>query len=348
MIDEATLQGVHSGNLELSLDVHAKGSEGGNLNVSLSGPFQSEGEGSPPELDLTVKAKGSINGEDVNFEGGLVLLPNTAYVSYEGTDYEVDPTTFSFLKSAIKRLGQSGEETQSAGSSGCQEVAGKLKVADFVDNLSNDGSSDVGGTSTTKVSGDLNIPGGIEALMELAEDPACSAQLNATGAFPPIGELEKAKGTVEDAVKVAHVDLYVGEDHIVRRASAQLTIEPSAESAEGPESVELSLDLLLTGVNEGQEISAPQGAKPLNDLFQKLGVNPLELAGALSGEGGLGGVLEGLGGANGGGSVGGSGSSGGAASGGEVPSVGGQQAYVNCLRHATSPVDLQKCAALLK
>ena len=58
VIDEATLEGVESGNLDLSLGVNSEGEKGGNLDVSLSGPFQSEGKESLPELDLTAKAKG--------------------------------------------------------------------------------------------------------------------------------------------------------------------------------------------------------------------------------------------------------------------------------------------------
>ena len=30
-----------------------------------------------------------------------MLLGDKAYVNYEGTEYEVDPTTFSFVKSTV-------------------------------------------------------------------------------------------------------------------------------------------------------------------------------------------------------------------------------------------------------
>ncbi len=133
----------------------------------------------------------------------------------------------------------------------------------------------------------------------------------------------------------------------MRRITAKLAIEPPAGSGGGPKSVELDLDLTLTGVNAEQHISAPSGAKPLSELFQKLGVNPIELAQGLSGKGGgLGGLLKGLSGAAGGVSQGG-GSTGTTI----VPQTGsasGQQAYLKCVQSAKTPVDLQKCAALLK
>jgi hypothetical protein len=297
VIDEATLQGIESGAIDLSLGVKAQGSEGGNLDVSLSGPFQGEGAGNLPQLDMAAKAKGSINGKDVDFEGGLVLLPNIAYVGYEGVEYEVDPTTYSFVESALKQAQrEGGGEVGSAGVAGCQEEFGKLKVADFLENGVNEGSAEVDGTSTTKVSGDLDVSGAMDAVLEVVESQACRAQLAAAGPLPSKSEIEAAKDEVNGSVKNAHVSIYVGDDDIVRQLSAQLQIEPK-KNGKGPKRVDLDLDLKLTGVNEEQEISAPANAKPLSKLFLKLNVNPIELLGLLQGEGGgegLGKLLKGL------------------------------------------------------
>lgn len=297
VVEEATLQGIESGNIDLSLGIEAPGAKGGNIDVSLSGPFQGEGNGSLPQLDMTAKANGKYNGKDLAFEGGVVLLPNTAYVNYEGVEYEVDPTTFSFVESALKQAQTEGGGERSAGVAACQEEFGKLKVADFVEDGANEGSADVEGTSTTKVSGDLNVSGAIDAVLEVVESQACRAQLAAAGPLPSESEIESAQDEVNSAVKTAHVDVYVGDDNIVRQISAQLKIEPS-NGGSGPKSVEIDLDLKLTGVNEEQTISAPGNAKPLSRLFIKLGVNPIELLGLLQGEGGgegLGDLLKGLG-----------------------------------------------------
>jgi hypothetical protein len=339
-IDNATLEGVKSGTLDLSLGIKAEGEEGGDLAVSLSGPFQSQGKENPPELDLTAKASGNIGGEAVNFDGGLTLLSDRAFVDYEGTEYEVDPTTFGFVKSAFEQAQQRGSK-ESGDVTACQEAAAGIKVGDFVDNLAGEGNADVDGTSTTKVSGDLNTEGAVDAIIKLTESPACSAQLEAAGPLP-LGELEKAKGELTSAVKKAHVDVYVGDDHIIRRIAAELTIEPKGTSSE---KVEVELDLSLGSVNEEQDITAPSGAKPLEGLFRQLGVNPLELLEAGSGGGaGLGGLLEGVTGGKSSSSGGGS-SAGGSSSGGASAA---QQAYLECLQGAETPTDLQKCASLLK
>jgi hypothetical protein len=298
VLDEATLQGIESGNIDLSLGVTAPGPEGGNLNVSLSGPFQGEGKGNLPQLDMTAKAKGDFNGKKIDFDGGLVLLPNSAYVNYEGIEYEVDPTTYSFVESTLKQAQrEGGAETGSAGVAGCQEEFGKLKVADFFEDGSNEGSASVGDTSTTKISGELDLSGAIDTVLEVVESQACRSQLAAAGPLPSTAEIEKAKDEVSSSVKSAHVDVYVGDDDIVRQISAQLEIEPN-NSGSGPKKVAIDLDLKLTGVNEEQAISAPKNAKPLGKLFLKLGINPLELLGLLQGEEGgesLGELFEGLG-----------------------------------------------------
>jgi hypothetical protein len=296
VIDEATLQGIESGKIDLSLDVKAKGSEGGDLDASLSGSFQGEGSGQLPQLDLSVLADGSFQGRDINFDGGLVLLPNSAYVSYEGVEYEVDPTTFSFVESTLKQAqSESGAESGSAGAAACQEEAGKLEVGEFIENGANEGSAEVGGTSTTKVSGDLDVSGAIDAVVEVAESQACRTQLAAAGPLPTPSEIDEAKDEVSSAVKSAHVDVYVGEDDIVRRIAAKALVEPQNDGS-GPKSVDVELDLKLTEVNEDQEISAPRRTKPLSDLFLKLGINPIELLGLLQGEGaqGLGQLFQGL------------------------------------------------------
>jgi hypothetical protein len=320
VVESASLEGVKSGNLDLALHVKAEGEEGGDVDVNLSGPFEAGSKEELPQLEMNAEVSGSAGGEDIDFEGGITLLTDRAFIAYKGSDYEVDPTTFSFLKSAFERTQQQGGEENITA---CQEAAEGIKFGQFADNLENDGSADVDGTATTKVSGDLSVDGAVDALIKLTEDPACSSQLEAAGPLP-IGELEEAKGELSKAIEKAHVDLYVGDDDIIRKVDAELTIAPP-EAAD--EKVELDLELTLSGVNEEQSFSSPSGAKPLEALFQELGVNPAELLEATQG-GGLNGLLEGI--------TGGSSSGGGS----------GGDAFTECLQNAKTPADLQKCASL--
>jgi len=348
ILDEATLKGVESGKLNIWGELGILAPRYGHVFFRVVGPFQSEAESELPELDLRMRVNGSINGERIDFKGGLTLLSNRAYVGYSGTEYEVDPTTFNFVKSAIKK--EAGKQEKSGeDANGCREAASEIKFSDFVDGLKDEGKETLEGTEISRITGNLDVSGAVGALIELIEDPACSEQLSAAGRLPSASELKRNERKVEEAIKGAQVEVRVGDDHIVRGFSIQApTIVPPKQDsgAGGPERLGFELNFSLTGVNEEQTIEAPQNPKPLSQLFLELGINPIELAGALSGEGlsgagGLGGLVEKLDGAIGGASgAGGGGSSGGPG--------GGQQAYLECLQEAHTATDVQGCARLLK
>ena len=295
-----------------------------------------EGSDSCPSWTSSVTAKGNYKGEDVDFDGGLVLLPSSAFVRYEGVEYEVDPTTFSFAESLLDQS-QKESGAESNGIKGCREAVGTLDFTKLGEGLKNEGSADVGGTETTKLSGELDPNGASDLLTELTENPACKGQLSAAGKIPSVGDLKKSGEELSDSLKTAHVEFYVGDDDIVRRIVADIVVEPKDS---GGEKSEIDLDLTLNGVNEEQEIVAPTGAKPLSALFLKLDINPLELAGALQRGEGLGSILKqfekkglpGLGGGT-------SGSSGGGEGGAERA-----LSYAECVRGAQSAADLQKCS----
>lgn len=324
VLENAGLEGVKSGNLDLSLHATSEGKEGGDVDVSLSGPFEAGAKGELPQLEMSAEASGSAAGEDLDFEGGLTVLTDRAYIDYKGTDYEVDPTTFGFVKAALEQA-QQQEGAESGDITACQKAAEGIKFSQFAEQLTNEGEVDVDGTPTTKVGGDVAVSGAIEALIQLTEDPACSSQLEAAGPLP-LSELEEAKGELSKAIKKAHIDLYVGDDDIVRKVAVEMTIQPPEADNE---KIELELEMTLSGVNEEQSFSAPSDAKPLEGLFKEAGINPLELGKAL--EGGIGGLLEGSG--IGGGSSGGSGGS-------------SHPEYSECLQEAETTADLQKCASL--
>jgi hypothetical protein len=337
VIDDATFEGVDSGSIDISLSVKGEGKEGGNVDVTISGPFQTKDSDDLPELAMTATAKGTAKGDPIDFDGGLTILPDRAFVNYEGADYEVDPTTFGLVKASFEQAQGQGEEGNAADVTACQEAAEGMAIGDFVDNLTSEDGVDVDGTSTTKVSGNLNPDGAIDAIIELAEDPACSTQLEAAGPLP-IEELEEARDEVSGAIEKAHVEVYVGDDDIVRKAVAELTVEPKDTKGE---KVEVDFELTLSGVNEEQQIAGPAKAKPIQDLFLKLGVNPLELLESASSGEGLGELLEDLTDSLPSGDDSSSGGSDGS-------SGGGRQAYLECLKEAQAAADLQRCASMIQ
>ena len=227
--------------------------------MSLSGPFQNGGKGRAPELDMTATVKGTASGEDVDFEGGFVLLPNSAYVNYQGTNYEVDPTTYSFVESTLKQAQkQSGVEEESA--TACQEALPK-----WISGTSSTTSATTAvrtwrararpRSAATSMSEARSTPWSNSPKTQpaVASFDALEGQLDE---LPSGSDVDEASAEVEDAVKAAHADIYVGEDNIIRRFSAQLDLELKGDEG-GTENVDLNIDMTLGGVNEDQEISAP-------------------------------------------------------------------------------------------
>src|ERR1700743_3453328 len=83
VIEQATFEGVESGELDVALNVKAEGKEGGEMKIALSGPFKSTGKKSLPELAMTATANGEADGEKIDFEGGLTVLTGRAYTRLE-------------------------------------------------------------------------------------------------------------------------------------------------------------------------------------------------------------------------------------------------------------------------
>jgi hypothetical protein len=340
VIESATFEGIESGEMDISLNVKSTGDQGGDMTVELSGPFQSTGKESLPELALAIKANGEAEGESINFDGGLTVLGDRAFIAYEGKNYEVDPTTFGFIKSGFEEAQQEGsKESQTAEVTACQKAAEELPLGEFVDNLENEGSEDIDGTGTTKLSGDLNPKTAVEAIIKLSETPACSSELDATGVVP-LDELKAEQAELTDAIKKAHITMNIGEDdHIPRKVDAEMTIEPKGSG----EKVDVEFEITLSKVNEQQTIKAPAGAESIEKLFEQLGVNPFELLGMMEGgEGGLGGLLEGVTGGESSSELEGQIEEG--LEEAELPS----KEFTECLQNAESAADVQKCATLME
>jgi hypothetical protein len=347
VIESATFEGIESGEIGFSANVESKGADGGNAKVDLSGPFQSTGKTSLPELALAIQAKGDAGGENIDFEGGVTVLNDRAFIAYDGTNYEVDPTTFGFIKAGFEEAAQEGGNEGAGGTSACQKAAEELQLGEFVDNLENEGSEDVDGVGTTKLSGDLNPKSAFEAIIKLTENSACASELEATGALP-LDELKEQQSELPEVIKNSHITVNIGEDdHIPRKVAATMTIEPKDTN----EQIDVEFELTLSKVNEKQTIKGPAGAEPIEKLFQKLGINPLELFGLLEGggSGGLGDLLEGITGESGGGS---SGELGEKIEEGleeaELPAVENSKEFTECLDRAESAADVQKCATLME
>jgi hypothetical protein len=327
---------ITSADFSLSLKTNASGPQGGTLDASLSGPFESQGSGNLPKfaIQANVNANSSSSGKKINFQGGLTSTGAAAFVNYKGTDYSVPASIFDRIKTAYAQ--SSGQQSQNKQSfSQFFKQLGISNPEDVLTNLKSESDTDVEGTTTQHVSGDLDVG---KLVDDLKSAISGASALGALGGnvpnLPSASQLDQVKG----AIKTAHFDLYSGkDDHILRRLTINLSIVPPTGQGNGVNSVDITFDLTLAKVNESQTINAPSGAKPLSVLFKQLGVNGSAL-GALGSLGGVPGT--GIPGA-GTPTTPPSGAPSGAAGGASAAQL---QKYLKCVQTSSNPTS---CASLL-
>ena len=259
---------VTSGDVQLNASVSAEGDQGGQLDVSLSGPFQGDpdNEAAIPQLDWTASLTGEGAGQSIDFSGGLVVTDDNAYVEYKDQAYEVGTKAFASLRDQLEA--QAGSQSQSTGGfaeqcetalqqAGATDTSGcDIDLESWLTNLSNEGTEDVGGAETVHISGDADVNTILTDVGNLASAvPGATAQ-----GFDP-----SQLSTVSDAVTDASIDVYSGvDDHILRKLDANLAIDPSAIA--GGEllpvsNIQISFSVEIAGVNEEQTIDAPRRAR---------------------------------------------------------------------------------------
>lgn len=336
---------VTSGVIDLTIEGSAEGTAGGSASATLSGPFQGDPDDPDafPQLDLTASANASAVGQTFDFEGGLVVTDDNAFVEYGGDAYEVGAEVFSQLKGAVEsasaQADTEGLAPTEAFRQSCEQAVEQAGGDDtsacdidfngWLTDLSEEGTEDIGGVATTHVHAGLDVEQMVQDLVAVGRAAGGASAV----AIPSDDQIRQ----VTDAITDASFDLYSGEeDRILRGLDFGFGIDPTAipgaESA-GIESASLSFSLRLTGVNEEQTISAPSGAKPIEDLLGGFDLGDLGSLGALGG-----GLPFGPTGPSGGGGIPDTGS---------VPPADSDaaQEYLDCV--AGNPDDIDQCQSLL-
>jgi hypothetical protein len=300
---------INSGQLSISLDGSAEGTQSGNLTATIEGAFQGDEGNSTalPQLDLSAKISGSGAGQSFDFDGGLIATEDNAFVEYQGQAYEVGSSIFQQFKSAYEQSVRQAQAQQ--GDQSASSIFEQLGVdpQTWLTNLSNEGDEDVEGTETIHIHGDADVEQIVSDFGKIAQRaPGGAAQ-----ALDP-AQLDQVKSAIQEA----GVDVYSGkDDHILRRLSLSLTIEPPASAGgSSVSSVNVDLSVTLSDVNETQTITGPSSAKPITDLLSQFGISGL---GSLGSPGGT---------------------SGGGGGGGPAPG------YLSCIQDAKTPAEVNQCA----
>lgn len=272
---------IDSGKVDLRLGVETEGgTTGGPVDVRLSGPFQSAGEGALPRFDMDA----AFEGGGQSIEAGVTSTGDGAFVSFQGEDYEVSEEVFAEFKRSYE------EAQQEAGAQEEQSLATLgIDPRRWLTNARTAGEADVGGTPTIKITGGVDVPRLLDDV-NTALERARSLGLQGSEDLPEqLTEEQRRQAT--EAIRDLNVEIYTGkDDRILRRMVVAMGLQAPAGTAGAPQSADLRLDLQLLEVNEDQEIEAPADARPFDELLESLGGLGLGAAGGAGGTGGTGGT----------------------------------------------------------
>lgn len=314
-------ESIDSGVLELSFALQSDGQASAQVDASLEGPFQVGEDGGLPQLDFAAAANVDAPGQQIDFEGGLTLTSDGAFVGYQGEDYQLDDATFTLLQQSYQ---QSSELQDSQSEEGSLAQFG-VDPTTWVSELTNEGTEDLDGDEVVHVSGAADATRIVEDLSSVAQQTGQSGQVDAAA-------LSQAATAVQDAT----LDLYANaDDNSLRKLDLTLSLaDPTGSS----ESIDVTASVGIQDPNSEQEISAPANPLPIADLAAQFpGNDLLGGLGAISTAGGPGGAEDPA--AESGGARG----SGGA---GTAPSGAGAE-YFECVGKATNPAAVEACADLL-
>jgi hypothetical protein len=91
VVKSAFEKDIKSANVDLSIGIKSQQEA---VNITVTGPYQSNGEGRLPSADLAFKVEGGPQ----EFEGKLISTGKNAFVVYQGQTYEVGEQTIAQLQ----------------------------------------------------------------------------------------------------------------------------------------------------------------------------------------------------------------------------------------------------------
>lgn len=271
-----TFDGSHaikSGRLSLALKLIPSNSSTITQPVELSvaGPFASNGGGKLPESDfkITISAQGQVGVIELTSAGGK------GYITVSGSSYQLPASTFKTVTSGFGSLASSG------GASGSESGAGvfaKLGVQplNWLIDPTIVGTATVAGTATTHIHAKVDATKMVSDISKLL-GKAPSLGVTSKGTLPAQLPTKIPAATQARVVKelgTPSFDVWSGNsDHVVRKLSVAATIPVSGQIKSllgGMTSAGVDLTFGYSDLNQPQTINAPTAVKPFSQLQAKV------------------------------------------------------------------------------
>ena len=267
LLEKAFSKQVDSAELKLDLKADLEGLDQlkGPVSLTVSGPFKSQGDNQLPVLDWDVKAR--FAGQTI--DAGMIVTKDNAYVDFRGQSFEVGKQLFSQLQSSFKE-----QQKQAGGGKQSLKQFG-IDPTDWLEAPKVEKGEDIGGDSTHKISGDVDVKKVVEDALGALRSPALRRQLESQGQTAPEPpevddeDIEK----VTDAIKKLRFEVNVDENDVARRLFAEAEFDVPEDADAGPlEGGRVSFGFVLEKVGVDPEIKAPASPQPLGVLLRQFGL----------------------------------------------------------------------------
>jgi hypothetical protein len=243
---------VDTGVLTLDAEVELEGGPvEGPFTLELEGPFRVAASATAmPDLDMAFHAEGAGR----EYEGRAIATRENAWVEFQGETYEVGEELWAGVLEALEEEGRG--EPQTFAEAGVDPL-------DWITDAEEAGDEEVGGVTTTKVTGRIDA----ERMLR---------DFNRLPGAEPIPE--STLNQVDDVLDDVEFEAWIGADDIWRRISAETEFRVP-EPGGGPEGGSVSFQMELDDPNQPVEIEDPSEGRPLEELLRRLGVPPEVLLG---------------------------------------------------------------------
>ena len=266
LLEKAFAKQVDSAELNLDVKADLEGLDQlkGPITLNISGPFKSRGEKALPVLDWDVKVR--FAGQTI--DAGIVVTDDNAYVSFRGQAFEVGEQLFSQLKKSFAQQQKQAGEQQSLKQFG-------IDPAGWLDDPELEDGEDIGGDSTRKISGDVDVRQVVKDVLGALRSPVLRRQLESQGqVVPPVPEVsDEAIDKVADAVKELRFEVNVDENDVARRVFAEAEFDvPEGTDAGALEGGKATFSFVLEKVGVDPRIVAPKDPQPFGALLGQFGL----------------------------------------------------------------------------
>ena len=274
---------VGSGKVDFRFSFDSKGLKGldGPLKLALKGPFASSGKQKLPrfDFDLVIDVAGQA------LTAGAVSTGDHGWLKLAGENFALGEKTFAQFRTRYEQ-----DQKKAAKSDNPTFRALGVDPKRWLASPEKAGSETVGGAETVHVTSKVDVPALLEDLNKLL------GRANATGAVAAAGAAGRVPRTltgeqraqIAKSIKSTRLDVYSGKDDgILRRLTIRVTFDVPADlrdAAGGLTTGTLGLDLVMSELNEKQDVAAPGTSRPLSDLTQAGATGAAPGAGTATGE----------------------------------------------------------------